>query len=90
MSTIPPFLLSASVFVCEHVLIERDGIFSAIRIVDVFYVSDVPPDTVPFVQAYSFVIIKSEPQHAEEHDLECAGGSQEDERRLSCLCALAA
>src|ERR1017187_1392691 len=68
---LPPYLLSVSAFICDHVLREDTGVFSAIRIVDVFYVPRPPqPGIVPFVQAYAMIIFKADPQHHEEHELE--------------------
>jgi len=36
--------LSASMVICEKVLNEQDGVLSAIRIVDVFYVQEIPKE----------------------------------------------
>jgi hypothetical protein len=70
---LPDFLISANMFVCERVLHEQDGIQSAIRIVDVFYIRGEinPPDKViPIVQTNALAIVKSKPGHMEEHELE--------------------
>jgi hypothetical protein len=71
---LPPYVISASVFVCRYTLQEPDGVVSAIRIVDVFYVSEKPPEfpesAVPIVQAFACVIIRTVPDHTEEHSLQ--------------------
>jgi hypothetical protein len=38
----PSSLLSLDAFICEKVMVERDGVFSAIRIVEAFYYAVVP------------------------------------------------
>jgi hypothetical protein len=71
---LPSFLISVNAFLCERTLIEADGVFSAIRIVDVFLApeqaANVPEEALPLVQAYGCVIIKAVPRHHEEHTIE--------------------
>src|ERR1035437_9698820 len=69
---LPKFLLSITALVCERVLLEADGVASAIRVVYVFYISPPPslaPDTLQIIQAYALVILKSVPGYAGEHAL---------------------
>lgn len=68
---LPPHIISAGAFLCEKLLHERDGILSAIRIVDVFYVPpNLPEERVAIVQANCVLILKAEPRHDEEHELD--------------------
>ncbi len=71
---LPPYLISASIFVCERILHEADGVVSAIRIVDIFYVPEPPPsmpeNALPLVQAYGCAILKSVAGHNEEHSIQ--------------------
>ena len=71
---LPPYLISANVMVCERILHEADGVISAIRLVDLFTVSEPGPDApagvVPGVQAYALVMFKATPEHTAEHSLE--------------------
>jgi hypothetical protein len=68
---LPPFVISASVLLCQNALTEPDGVISAIRIVDIFFVSEKPADApenlLPLVQAYACVILKTVPHYTEEH-----------------------
>jgi hypothetical protein len=77
----PPYLISASLVLCEKVLIEQEGVPSAIRMIDIFYVSPVPPgvtlppgmtedNCMPLIQAYALLLLKAKTGHLEEHDLE--------------------
>jgi len=69
----PPNLLCASLFVCEKVLTEADGVSSAIRIVDVFYVPEFYPEdtkTGPVVQAYVIAALRCQTDDDSEHSLE--------------------
>jgi hypothetical protein len=80
---LPSYLISASLLVCEKVLVEKDQVTSAIRIVDIFYVPALPPlppgvlmspeikeNFVPIVQAWGFVQIRANANYHREHDLE--------------------
>ena len=71
---LPPYLLSASLILCERVLHEEDGVTSAIRIVDIFYVpkkpEGAPENILPLAQAHGLVNLKAEPNHEQEHELE--------------------
>jgi hypothetical protein len=68
----PPNVISASVLVCEKVLTEQDGVMSAIRIADVFYIPEMPEQpqgSMAIVQAYALIILKSKPGEESEHTL---------------------
>jgi hypothetical protein len=69
---LPAYLISISAILCEKVLHEADGVNSAIRIVDVFYVGakpvDAPEEVFPFVQAYALVSLRAAPGHNQEHE----------------------
>ena len=52
----PPEVLSVSALICQTSLLEQDGVSSAIRIVDVFYVSEAPNAKVAFS---AIVLVKS-------------------------------
>ncbi|HUI77543.1 MAG TPA: hypothetical protein VLY24_06490 [Bryobacteraceae bacterium] len=71
---LPPYLISANVFLCERILNETDGVVSAIRIVDLFYVTDLPseapPGAMPIVQAWGLVILKSHVGYQGSHTVE--------------------
>ena len=72
---LPPFILSASAFVCERLLQEADGVVSAIRIIDIFFVPserppDVPENALPFLQGWGCVMLKFIPGHVEQHTFE--------------------
>jgi hypothetical protein len=80
---IPPYLISTSLLVCENILVEKDQVTSAIRIVDIFYVPPLPllppgilmspeikENFVPIIQAWGFVQIRANANHHGEHDLE--------------------
>lgn len=72
---LPSFIISANVLVCERVLYEADGVLSAIRMIDVFYVSPekpkgVPDQALPLLQASICAMLKSVPGHEEEHTFE--------------------
>lgn len=68
---LPNYVISATAFICERILQEADTVVSAIRIVDVFYVPELPPDAppgaLPFVQAYGVFTIRTLPGHYGEH-----------------------
>jgi hypothetical protein len=69
---LPPYLISISVILCEKVLHEADGVNSAIRIVDVFYVgtkpAGAPEEALPLVQVYALVSLRVTPGHNQEHE----------------------
>jgi hypothetical protein len=73
-----PNIINVSVFLCERLMTEQDGVVSAIRLVDLFYVATPPteaPDSpdikiVPILQAFVCAIIKGHPGIDEEHQLE--------------------
>ena len=44
---LPPYLISVSALICERILHERDKVLSAIRIVDIFYVPELPSSELP-------------------------------------------
>ena len=48
-------------FLCERMLIERDGVQTAIRLVDIFFVREIP-GRVPIVQFFAVVMLKGLPQ----------------------------
>lgn len=62
---LPSHIISVSAFLCERVLTEADGVMSAIRIVDLFYVRDLPADqkgqALPQIRFYACVFFKSKP-----------------------------
>jgi hypothetical protein len=69
---LPPFLFSVSAFLCERILHEADGVLSAIRIVDVFYVelpTNAPEGAVALIQPHCLVIFKTQPGHHGEHSM---------------------
>ncbi len=71
----PSFLISANIFVCERLLQEGDGVTTAIRLVDVFYIGSerplgVPPEALPLIQGWGFAILKFVPSHNQEHVFE--------------------
>ena len=71
---LPSYVLSANSLICQQVLREVDGVPSAIRIVDIFYVPQSPPDfpdILPRVQVYSIVVIKAVPGYRGTHSLHC-------------------
>lgn len=70
--SIPQFLISADILVCERVLFEADGVISAIRMVDLFFVPterppNLPEDSLPLVQGFVCAILKAVPGHTEDH-----------------------
>jgi hypothetical protein len=71
---LPSYLISASLLVCERVLRESDNVLSAIRVVDVFYVPQKPPeisgDLFPLVQAYALASLRSIPGYVGKHVLQ--------------------
>jgi hypothetical protein len=80
---LPSYLISASLLVCDRVLLEKDEVSSAIRIIDVFYVPALPPlppglilppemqdKYGPLLTAYGLVQIRAKAGHRDEHDLE--------------------
>jgi hypothetical protein len=76
---LPPFVISATIVVCERVLIEKDEVISAIRIVDIFYLSAPPPEikpgdplpsNLPIVSFWAVGNVKAEPAYREPHSLE--------------------
>jgi hypothetical protein len=63
----PPYVISANVLICERALTESDGVVSAIRMIDIFYVSERPPDlpaevVVSRAQAFGCVTINQPPE----------------------------
>lgn len=66
-----PELLSVAMFICERVLQEADGVTSAIRIVDLFNLPEIPPDApegaLPLIQAYSCAMLKFAPTFSGKH-----------------------
>jgi len=68
---IPPYVTTVTLLLCERFLREADGVFSAIRIVDVFYVPESPPSTpderLPVVQFYALAQVKTKPGHNDKH-----------------------
>jgi hypothetical protein len=80
----PVDLISATAFVCEKVLIEKDNVLSAIRLVDLFYATEVkleegkliPPQPSPeksklqtFVSMSLLVNLKARPGYQASHSL---------------------
>jgi hypothetical protein len=65
------YLISASALLCERILNEKDEVLSAIRIVDIFNVPEVPAEaptgSLPLVQAYCLVIIKTQSGYHGQH-----------------------
>jgi len=74
MPPVPPYLIAVSAFICERVLVEKDDVISAIRIVEIFYVPELPTnapeDAVALIQAWCIVILKALPGHYEKHVIE--------------------
>jgi hypothetical protein len=70
---LPPQIISLSVLTCQAVLREEDGVASAIRLIDVWYVPEplpeAPPGVLPLVQANVLVILKAEPGYQQEHEI---------------------
>lgn len=67
---LPEFILTANILVCERLLLEQDGIASAIRVVDIFHVGvpeKLPADSVPMIQTYAWVQLKSAPGYSGKH-----------------------
>jgi hypothetical protein len=80
---LPPYLISASLLVCDRVLVEKDEVTSAIRIVDVFYLPELPPvppgvslspeiqeKYAPILTTYGLAQIKADAGYCGEHDIE--------------------
>src|SRR6266852_4842885 len=71
---LPPFLISASALLCERILQEEDKVLSAIRIIDVIYVPQLPASapegSVTGVQEYCLIILKAQPGHQGKHLIE--------------------
>jgi hypothetical protein len=80
----PANLISATAFICERTLIEKDDVMSAIRLVDLFYVTEfqiqegkpVPPQPIPgrsigqaFVSMFLVIILKAQPGDQSSHSL---------------------
>jgi hypothetical protein len=67
-----PKPISADLLICEKVLIEGDGVMSAIRLVDIFYVSKAPDIPMERQGAQMSVLgmIKVEIGDLEEHEIE--------------------
>jgi hypothetical protein len=68
----PPNLISARLLICEKILVEMDGVLSAIRLVDVFYFS-APPEipreqiVVPmFILATGYFLSPDDSKHSLE------------------------
>ncbi|HLJ16444.1 MAG TPA: hypothetical protein VKV15_18235 [Bryobacteraceae bacterium] len=53
----PPSLISISAFICDRVLCEQDHVFSAIRIVDVFFCPPLIPNVPPERQVIGIAIV---------------------------------
>ena len=70
---LPPYIISASAFLCERILQEADGVLSAIRIVDVFYCPEIPADApegaVVLAQPHCLVMLKAQPGYREQHSI---------------------
>ena len=71
---LPPYLISASAFLCERILQEPDSVLSAIRIVDVFYVPELPayaPEgTAVVAELHCLVILKAHPGYRDRNSIE--------------------
>jgi len=72
---IPSFIISVNLFVCERTLVEADGVLSAIRLIDIFFVPGerpigVPEEAMPLVQAYGCALLKTKPGYVGEHSLQ--------------------
>jgi hypothetical protein len=66
-------LISLNVILCEKVLLEQDQIFSAVRIVDVFYFKRMPStplDKVPPIPMSVLVMGKTKPEDSSEHSVQ--------------------
>jgi hypothetical protein len=70
---LPPQIISLSILTCQTVLHEADGVNSAIRIVDVWNVpelpAEAPPDITPVAQGNALIMLKAEPGYQHEHEL---------------------
>lgn len=69
---LPPYLISVGAFICERVLMEVDGVASAIRMIDIFRVAGVPPEAekdapLPVVQMFCVVSMKAKPEERAKH-----------------------
>jgi hypothetical protein len=68
---LPDFLISAAALICVQFLIEKDDVISAIRIVDVYYVpelpADAPPDALPAIHPNVLVMLKAIPGYKGTH-----------------------
>ncbi len=68
---LPPYLISVSLLVCERVLRELDNVLSAIRVVDVFYIPQKPPeaagDLYPIIQAHALASLRTTPGYSGKH-----------------------
>lgn len=69
MLPLPPTLVSINVIVCEKILLERDGTYSAIRIIDVFFFKREPSGTIEpqHVEVSVLVMGKISPEDKSEH-----------------------
>lgn len=72
---LPEYLTSVAVFFCERLLFEIDGVASAIRIVDIFYVATekpagAPEEALPLIQAWGVAFLKAAPGHTGSHIFE--------------------
>jgi len=69
-----PYLISANALLCEKILHEQDKVLSAIRIIDVFYVTkppeDAPKEVVSMIEPHCLAIFKTQPGHQEKHLVE--------------------
>lgn len=63
--TLPEYVVSSSMLVCERVLRERDDVLTAFRIVDAFYVEEFPDQGsgVYVIQAYAIIVIRTVPDY---------------------------
>lgn len=74
---LPANIIAVSAFICEKLLRETDGVLTAVRLVDLFFVPELPtsmPDEAtfpgPFISAVAVVSIKSAPGDTSEHLIE--------------------
>jgi len=72
---LPPDIISVSLFLCERTLQESNGILSAIRILDIFWVPGVPAEAsnekekVPVIKMFGCALIKGKPGR-HDHSIE--------------------
>src|SRR5690348_13105773 len=70
--SLPDYVISASALICERVLVEADGVMSAIRIVDIFEANfpDSLPEEFRRVKLYVCMTIKANPEHNADHKVQ--------------------